>query len=92
MAYISDDKSIGNYKSFFIYVTHYILVNQQYMSLVTDIVAHTIASKLLKIQRQRAVLMQANVAQMFNGRPRQDNNSAIFKYLTVYFQRFIKTH
>ena len=51
MAYISDDKSIGNYKSFFIYVTHYILVNQQYMSLVTDIVAHTIASKLLKIQR-----------------------------------------
>ena len=36
--------------------------------------------------------MQANVAQMFNGRPRQDNNSAIFKYLAEYFQRFIKTH
>lgn len=51
MAYISDDKSIANYKSFFIYVTHYILVNQQYMPLVTDIVAHTIASKSSKIQR-----------------------------------------
>ena len=60
----SIDKYIGNFLC--IYYSLY-LPNHEQLTVVTDIVAHTIARKSLKIQRQRAVLMQANVAQMFNG-------------------------
>ena len=60
----SIDKYIGNFLC--IYDSLY-LPNHEQVTVVTDIVAHTIAIKSLKIQRQRAVLMQANVAQMFNG-------------------------
>ena len=34
--------------------------------LMTNIIVHTIASITIKIQRQRAVLMQANVSLMFS--------------------------
>ena len=38
----------------------------EHLYLVVDKVAHTIAMIVFKIQRQRAVLMQANVSPMFN--------------------------